>query len=136
MDSIYIAWKYISCNRIKSAVLVACITLISFRPRALQLLLDESERQLMSRAVSTPLIVGAQRTTSICRQTRPTHNYLLNLHPFFGLPPWWGMRGLFGALPHRRMQTAAFFSSLCFWLSSRSTVISPAAVWADPEWHR
>ena len=39
-------------------MLVACITLISFLPFALQLLLHESERQLMSRAVETPLVVG------------------------------------------------------------------------------
>ena len=59
-DSLYIAWKYISYNKIKTAVLVACITLIAFLPLALQLLLDESERQLMSRAVSTPLVIGAK----------------------------------------------------------------------------
>ncbi|MGD8291478.1 MAG: hypothetical protein PVF37_07225 [Desulfobacterales bacterium] len=58
LDSIYIAWKYISFNKIKTTVLVACITLISFLPFALQLLLNESERQLMSRAVETPLVVG------------------------------------------------------------------------------
>ena len=60
MDSFYIAWKYITYNRIKTAVLIACITLIAFLPFALQLLLDESERQLMSRAVSTPLVIGAK----------------------------------------------------------------------------
>ena len=60
IDSLYIAWKYISYNKIKTAVLVACITLIAFLPLALQLLLDESERQLMSRAVSTPLVIGAK----------------------------------------------------------------------------
>jgi putative ABC transport system permease protein len=60
IDSLYIAWKYISYNRIKTIVLVACITLISFLPFALQLLLNESERQLMSRAVETPLVVGAK----------------------------------------------------------------------------
>ncbi len=60
LDSIYLAWKYIAYNRIKTAVLVTCVTLISFLPFALQLLLDESERQLMSRAVSTPLVVGAK----------------------------------------------------------------------------
>jgi putative ABC transport system permease protein len=59
-DSLYIAWKYISFNKIKTATLVACVTLISFLPLALQLLLAESERQLMSRAVSTPLVVGAK----------------------------------------------------------------------------
>ena len=60
IDSLYIAWKYIRYNKIKTAVLVACITLISFLPLALQLLLDESERQLMSRADSTPLVIGAK----------------------------------------------------------------------------
>lgn len=59
-DSLYIAWQYIRYNRIKTAVLVACITLISFLPFALQLMLSESERQLMSRAVSTPLVVGVK----------------------------------------------------------------------------
>jgi putative ABC transport system permease protein len=60
IDSLYIAWKYITYNKIKTATLVACITLISFLPLSLQLLLEESERQLMSRAVSTPLVVGAK----------------------------------------------------------------------------
>jgi putative ABC transport system permease protein len=59
-DSFYIAWKYIVYNRIKTAVLIASITLISFLPFALQLLLNESEQQLMSRAVSTPLVVGVK----------------------------------------------------------------------------
>ena len=60
MHSLYLAWKYIAYNRIKTAVLVACITLITVLPFALQLLLAESEHQLMSRAVSTPLVVGAK----------------------------------------------------------------------------
>ncbi len=60
IDSFYIAWKYISFNKVKTIVLVACVTLISFLPMALQLLLGESERQLMSRAVSTPLVVGTK----------------------------------------------------------------------------
>ena len=60
LDSFYIAWQYIRYNRFKTVVLVACITLISFLPLSLQLLLDESERQLMSRAVTTPLVIGAK----------------------------------------------------------------------------
>ncbi|MDB4442272.1 hypothetical protein N9219_02510 [bacterium] len=60
IDSLYIAWKYICFNRVKTATLVACITLISFLPVALELLLNESEKQLMLRAVSTPLVVGAK----------------------------------------------------------------------------
>jgi hypothetical protein len=50
-DTFYIAWRYVSFNKIKTATLVACVTLISFLPLSLQLLLEESERQLMSRAV-------------------------------------------------------------------------------------
>lgn len=60
LNTFYIAWKYITYNKGKTSTLVACITLISFLPMALQLLLSESERQLMSRAASTPLIVGAK----------------------------------------------------------------------------
>jgi len=60
IDSLHIAWKYIAFNKIKTITLVACITLISFLPVALELLLIESERQLMSRAVSTPLVLGAK----------------------------------------------------------------------------
>jgi len=47
-------------NKIKTTTLISCITLIAFLPLALQLLLDESEQQLMSRAASTPLIVGTK----------------------------------------------------------------------------
>jgi putative ABC transport system permease protein len=60
INSLYIAWKYISFNKIKTVTLIACVALISFLPILLQLLLDESERQLMSRAVSTPLVIGAK----------------------------------------------------------------------------
>jgi len=60
IDSIYIAWQYIRFNKVKTITLVACITLIAFLPVSLQLLLRESERQLMARAASTPLIVGAK----------------------------------------------------------------------------
>jgi len=59
-DSLYIAWKYIAFSKVKTATLVACITLISFLPLVLELLLNESEKQLMSRAVSTPLVLGAK----------------------------------------------------------------------------
>lgn len=60
IDSLYIAWKYVSFNKIKTLTLIGCITLIASLPLALELLLSESERQLMSRAVSTPLVVGAK----------------------------------------------------------------------------
>jgi putative ABC transport system permease protein len=60
LDSLYIAWKYVRFNKVKTITLIACITLILSLPVTLELLLNESERQLMSRAVSTPLVVGAK----------------------------------------------------------------------------
>ena len=60
IDSLYIAWHYITYNRLKTIILVSCITLISFLPLSLQVLIGESERQLMDRAVSTPLLIGAK----------------------------------------------------------------------------
>ncbi len=60
IDSLYIAWRYVSFNWARSLTLVACVTLIAFLPLALELLLAESERQLVSRAESTPLLVGAK----------------------------------------------------------------------------
>lgn len=60
INSIYLAWRYIRFNRIKTFTLIACVTLITVLPVLLQLLLTESERQLMLRATSTPLVVGAR----------------------------------------------------------------------------
>lgn len=60
IDSLYIAWQYIKYNRLKTLILVCCITLISFLPLSLQILIDESESQLMERAMSTPLLIGAK----------------------------------------------------------------------------
>lgn len=59
MDSLYVAWRYVTWNRGKTLVLIASITLIVFLPLALQVLLDESERQLRTRALDTPLLLGA-----------------------------------------------------------------------------
>lgn len=60
INSFYLAWKYVRFNKLKTATLVACVTLIALLPLVLQRLLDESERDFMSRAVSTPLVVGAK----------------------------------------------------------------------------
>lgn len=59
-DSLYIAWKYICFNKIRTITLIACITLILFLPVALEFLLGESRSQLMSRATTTPFLVGAK----------------------------------------------------------------------------
>ena len=60
IDSLYIAWKYLLFSKARSATLVACITLIAVLPLALEIILDESEHQLVERAVHTPLLVGAR----------------------------------------------------------------------------
>ncbi len=60
LDSLAIAGKYLRFYRVRSATLIACITLIAFLPFALEILLNESERQLTERAEQTPLLVGAK----------------------------------------------------------------------------
>ena len=60
MDSLYIAWRYLAFSKLRSAILVASITLIAVLPMALQLILEEAEQQLVARAVLTPLLVGAK----------------------------------------------------------------------------
>ena len=59
-DSFYLAWKYIKFNKVKTAALIACITLVGSLPVSLNALLAESEQQLMQRARVTPLIVGSK----------------------------------------------------------------------------
>ena len=60
MDSLYLAWQYIRFNKVKTIILVASITLIAVLPLTLEVLLAESERQLLDRAQSTPLLVGTK----------------------------------------------------------------------------
>ncbi|RLA45845.1 MAG: hypothetical protein DRR06_06415 [Gammaproteobacteria bacterium] len=44
----------------RTATLIACVTLIAVLPLALEVLLNESEQQLLSRADSTPLLLGSR----------------------------------------------------------------------------
>ena len=60
LDTLYIAWKYIKFHRLKTFILISCITIIAALPLALEVLLNESERQLALRADSSPLLVGAK----------------------------------------------------------------------------
>jgi putative ABC transport system permease protein len=59
-DVFYLAWRYLRYNRIKTAVLVASISLILFLPAAMQVLAREAARVLTARADATPLLVGAR----------------------------------------------------------------------------
>jgi putative ABC transport system permease protein len=60
IDSFYLAWRYIAYNRIKTTTLIICISVIVVLPFILKTLLRESEQQLMSRADTTPLVIGAK----------------------------------------------------------------------------
>ena len=60
IDSLYLAWRYIAYNRIKTITLIICISVIVVLPFILKTLLRESEQQLMSRADTTPLVIGAK----------------------------------------------------------------------------
>lgn len=59
-DMLYLAWRYVSYHRWKTLILVLAITLVVFLPAALNVLIDRSAQQLMARAESTPLLVGAK----------------------------------------------------------------------------
>jgi len=60
MDSLYLAWRYLGYNKMKTFILVGCITIIAALPLALEILLNESEQQLALRAESSPLLIGAK----------------------------------------------------------------------------
>ena len=46
MQSLYLAWRYLSYNRLKTAILVTAVTLIVFLPTGLQVLVNQSAEQL------------------------------------------------------------------------------------------
>ena len=58
-DILYLAWRYLSYHRIKTAILIASITLIVFLPVGLQVIVGQSAEELTSRAQATPLLIGA-----------------------------------------------------------------------------
>ena len=60
LHSLYLTWRYILHNRIKTIIMVTSVTVIIYLPIGLNILVNESEEQLTERASSTPLIVGAK----------------------------------------------------------------------------
>jgi len=59
-DVLYLAWRYLAYHKFKAAVMVASIALIVYLPLGLNILMEQSARQLRARARQTPLLVGAQ----------------------------------------------------------------------------
>ena len=57
--SLYLAWRYLCQNKGTTAILVASVTLITFLPAALEVIVNNAAEHFRSRAASTPLIIGA-----------------------------------------------------------------------------
>ena len=63
-QSFYLAYRYLIYHKVRSIVLITAIGIITFLPNGLQRLIEESEEQLMARADSTPLIIGAKGSST------------------------------------------------------------------------
>ena len=59
-DILFLAWRYLAHNRVKTAVLVGSIMLIIYLPVALRVLVRQSAAELTARAEATPLLIGAK----------------------------------------------------------------------------
>ena len=59
-DTLYLAWRYLAHHRIKTAILVGSLTLITFLPVGLNVIVGQSARELTARAEATPLLIGAK----------------------------------------------------------------------------
>ena len=57
---VYLAWRYLAHNRIKTTILVLSIALIVFVPSGLRVLVGQSAEELTARADATPLLIGAR----------------------------------------------------------------------------
>lgn len=60
LDLLYMAWRYLAYNRVKTIILVLSVMLIVFLPAGLKILVGRSAASLTARAEATPLIVGAK----------------------------------------------------------------------------
>ena len=59
-DVLYLAWRYLAYHRYKTMIMVASITMIVYLPIGLRVLTQASAKQLTSRAVTTPLLIGSK----------------------------------------------------------------------------
>lgn len=59
-EILLLAWRYVAFNRLKTTILVACITMTLFLPIAVHVLVRHYNAELIARAEATPLIVGAK----------------------------------------------------------------------------
>jgi putative ABC transport system permease protein len=55
-----LTWRYVAFNKIKSAIMIVCMTITLFLPIAVHVMIRHYASDLMVRATSTPLVVGAK----------------------------------------------------------------------------
>jgi putative ABC transport system permease protein len=79
-DIIYLAWKYLKYNWIKTIVLIASISLILFLPLGLQIIVEQGSEMLTERALNTPLLIGAKG--SAVDLTLVPHLNILNIETY------------------------------------------------------
>jgi putative ABC transport system permease protein len=58
-DLLYLSLQYVRHHRVKLLVLIFAITLVSWLPVAIQSIVEQTAEQLLERAESTPLVIGA-----------------------------------------------------------------------------
>jgi putative ABC transport system permease protein len=63
-ESFYLAYRYIAFHRTRTLVLILSIGIIIFLPGGLNKLISQSEAQMIARAASTPLVVGARGSST------------------------------------------------------------------------
>ena len=59
-EVLYLAWRYLLYHKLKTAILIASVTLIIYLPIGLHVLVRQSAAQLNERAAATPLVIGAK----------------------------------------------------------------------------
>ena len=58
MHSLYVAWQYLRFHKVKTSVLIAALTLTTYLPLAVHIVVRASEIQMLHRSQATPLILG------------------------------------------------------------------------------
>ena len=59
-DILYLVGRYLAYHRLKTAILIASLALITYLPIGLNVLVSESAIELSARAASSPLLIGAK----------------------------------------------------------------------------
>jgi len=57
---LFLAWRYLAFHKLRTFILVTCITITLVLPAAVHLLIHHYHRDMMARAEATPLVVGAK----------------------------------------------------------------------------